>query len=120
MFLDSLYTLQKQDLSVGYAAFSVSFQATHSLYAGHFPGSPVTPGVVLGEIVKELLEFTMGCNVKMQSMRQCKFLLAHNPELFPLMDIELKWAGEGEWVVQAVGKSSDSVFFKLSANYLPA
>lgn len=37
-------------------AFRVRLDAAHPVYAGHFPGNPVLPGVCTLQIVRECLE----------------------------------------------------------------
>lgn len=51
---------------------------THPSLAGHFPGNPVVPGVVILESVQNAIENWQG-KVRLQSMPAVKFL---NP-LFP-------------------------------------
>lgn len=121
MLLGKLYTIKSHGVIGDTTTFSLLINADHPLYTGHFPGSPITPGVVLCEMVKELLGEKLGHELKMHTMRQCKFLLAHNPVRVPELEIEMKSKEEEDaYLVQAVGKSSEDVFFKLSASYLLA
>lgn len=118
MFLDSLYKITTREELGESISFHLLVDSSHPLYEGHFPGNPITPGVVLGEIVKELLEVLAGQKVKMTTMRQSKFLAAHNPVESPNLEILIKLSGEEGYAVQAKGKSGDMVFFTLSANYV--
>ena len=61
MLLDSFFTIVECDSSSnGLAFYSITIDQGHDIYKGHFPGFPVTPGVVEIEIVKELME----CHLK--------------------------------------------------------
>ncbi len=117
MFLNNLYTIEDVSGSEGTAVFEIRLRADHPLYQGHFPGQPVTPGVVLGEVVKELLENRLKERLLMVGMRQCKFLAAHDPSEAPVMKITVKWTDEDGYNVQAGGTSGPETFFKLSASY---
>lgn len=122
MFLDSLYTVRQVTGSGKDLTFEIDFRADHPLYSGHFPGRPVTPGVVLAEIVKELLEKHLETGLQMTGMRQCKFLAAHNPAEVPSMRVAVRWTEDGGYSVQADGTSSSgtetpATFFRLSAFY---
>lgn len=115
MFLNTLYTILEKQITDHSAFYSVEIDAGHPLYQGHFPGSPVTPGVVFAEVVKELLTQATGRQMRMSTMRQLKFLAMHNPLKVPVVEFDLKWTDDYE--VQATGKFAETVFFKLSASY---
>lgn len=117
MFLNDLYTIQNTSVSEGTASYQIKVTAAHPLYKGHFPGQPVTPGVILVEIVKELLENYLGKSLEMSKMRQCKFLSAHNPVQNPQIGISVSWTSGDEYTVHAAGSAQPEVFFKLSACY---
>ena len=117
MLLNDLCFLQSVSDTEGGATFHILLKDDHPLYKGHFPGQPVTPGVVLVEIVKELLENHLDKSLDMTSMRQCKFLSAHNPVQNPQVAISASWTSGDEYTVHAVGSSQSEVFFKLSACY---
>ncbi len=117
MLLNDLCFLQSVSDTEGGAIFHVLMKDDHSLYRGHFPGQPVTPGVVLAEIVKELLENHLDKSLEMTRMRQCKFLSAHNPVQNPQIEISASWISGDEYTVHAAGSAQPEVFFKLSACY---
>ncbi len=120
MLLNDLYFLESVSDSEGTLAFHISIKADHPIYKGHFPGQPVTPGVVLSEMVKELLENYLGKPLEMVNMRQCKFLAPHSPLRYPRLVITIKQNGGDGYPVQAAGSSGEEVFFKLSAGYRAA
>ncbi len=90
----------------------------HIIYKGHFPGYPITPGVILIQIVHELIESRLEQTIRLREMLNCKFLKVINPEkenlLTFVIDHHLK---DGALHVKAVGKSNSEVFLKLSAVY---
>jgi 3-hydroxyacyl-[acyl-carrier-protein] dehydratase len=69
-----------------------SVQADHPSLPGHFPGSPVVPGVVVLDHVLKAAELCTGCTLRVNGLKQVKF---HAP-LLPLepADIELEADGD--------------------------
>ncbi len=120
MLLNDLYFLESVSDTEEGATFHILVKKDHPLYQGHFPGRPITPGVVLAEMVKELLENHLGKPLEMVRMRQCKFLSAHNPVQNPQIGISVSWTPGDEYTVQANGSFQSEVFFKLSAGYREA
>lgn len=66
----------------------------HPALAGHFPGNPVVPGVLLLEHVMSLLEATYGPLAAMR-LPQVKFLQPLLPE--QAAELELLLRGPGSW-----------------------
>ncbi|ODS82594.1 MAG: hypothetical protein ABS46_08440 [Cytophagaceae bacterium SCN 52-12] len=120
MLLNDLYFLQSVSDTGETVTFDLLVKVDHPLYKGHFPGRPVTPGVVLAEMVKELLESLLGKSLEMVRMRQCKFLSAHDPGRYPQIGISVSWTPGDEYTVQASGSFQSEVFFRLSACYREA
>lgn len=53
------------------AAFS--FPPESIIFKGHFPGNPVFPGIAQLEVVKYLIERTLGCKCNLQQATNIKF-----------------------------------------------
>ena len=92
----------------------IKLNPEHKIYAGHFPGNPVTPGVVQFQIVKEILENTYNKDLKLISMRSCKFMKILNPNVTPLVTIDISSA-VNPLEISVVGKYQDDIYFKLTA-----
>ena len=58
----------------------IEINPQHIVFIGHFPGYPVTPGVIQIQIVHELLEKHFGIKMELKTMPQCKFLKILNPQ----------------------------------------
>lgn len=71
----------------------------HPAYAGHFPGQPILPGVVLLDAAQRLIESTQG--VVLSGLAVAKF---HSPSL------------PGEALVLDYTQSDRSVAFEISCN----
>lgn len=52
----------------------------HAVFAGHFPGQPVVPGVCMVQMVKEILETVTGHALQLKTADHIKFLSMVNPQ----------------------------------------
>jgi 3-hydroxyacyl-[acyl-carrier-protein] dehydratase len=108
------------ECSVNEAGFitTIKLNAGHTVYSGHFPGHPVTPGVIQIQIVHELLEEHFQKKLKLLTIPQCKFLKILNPEEASTIVIHIEFTREGELLrIKASGVDGTVIFFKLNAVY---
>lgn len=117
MFLNKLYTIIQRSEEPGQVVARIHIDASHEIYEGHFPENPVTPGVVQLEIIKEILASHLGLNLRMKTMRTCKFLQIINPLETPELDITIKFT-QGE-TIEAIASASnaDQQFLKVQLSY---
>jgi 3-hydroxyacyl-[acyl-carrier-protein] dehydratase len=99
--------------------FEIKLNAHHRIYQGHFPGQPVTPGVIQLQIVDELLKQFINSKMVIKQITQCKYLHILNPFNHNIMDLTINFEIEKEQIiVKAIGFWNDIVFFKLSEIYI--
>jgi len=106
--------------STGEAGFvaTIKLYPDHIVYAGHFPGHPVTPGVVQMQIIHELLEMHFRRNLKLTTLPQCKFLKILNPNETSQIVVRVEFARQVELLhVKAWGENGTDIFFKLNSVY---
>ena len=48
-----------EDRTLGQSGFNVILNPDHLIYKAHFPGQPVTPGVCILQMIRELLSVEM-------------------------------------------------------------
>ena len=102
------------------SGFSTTIKLTpdHLIYAGHFPGHPVTPGVIQMQIVHELVENHLGRKLELVSVDECKFLKIINPEEQGKIQISVLHNTDNSLIhVKASGKCESVIFFKLKGSY---
>ena len=118
MFLNDLFSIT--DFKSGSETISAAIQidADHKIFDGHFPGSPVLPGVVQLQIVKEILESFFKRELSVKTMKTSKFLQIVNPREMPLVHFELKFVQKEFLDVIATGTKDETVFFKAQVSYL--
>lgn len=118
MLNNNFYSIQAKKVENDQFIYSISIDSKHTIFDGHFPNNPVTPGVVQMEIVKELTGDAIGNTVGLSTMSNCKFLAILNPEENPNVEIQLKITQEdAEIKVNAVIQNENGAFLKMSAVY---
>jgi 3-hydroxyacyl-[acyl-carrier-protein] dehydratase len=97
---------------------TIKLNSDHIVYAGHFPGHPVTPGVIQLQIVHELSERHLRGNLRLLTMSQSKFLKILNPEETSLLTIQVDFTRVDELLhIRAKGEHDTDIFFKLDGTY---
>ena len=67
--LTDFYTLQSSEKEEnGRFIAKITLNKDHDIFNGHFPGNPVTPGVCMMQIVKELTEEFTGKQLFLKSI----------------------------------------------------
>lgn len=117
MLSGSLYTISDLDHGDGQISCDVHVNAAHAVFQGHFPGSPVLPGVVQVEMVKSILAKALGAPWQLKEMSTCKFLEILNPVETPQLRIRIQYKGHEVLDVNASGAHGDKTFFKVRANF---
>lgn len=120
MFLNDFFYIVNSEESTAGLKIRIRLNPDHAIFAGHFPGNPVTPGVMELQIVKELLEQKHARQLQMLSMPRCKYLNILNPVQFPEFDVNIQYANNStpdQLSISASGESGDQVFFKFNATY---
>lgn len=108
------------ETSVSNAGFNATIELNpaHIVYVGHFPGHPVTPGVIQLQMVHELLEKQLAKELRLITMPQSKFLKILNPEVTLQLMIHIDISIKDELLnVHAWGENGTDIFFKLNAVY---
>lgn len=97
---------------------TIELNPGHIVYLGHFPGHPITPGVIQMQIVHELLEKYFCKNLKLITMAQCKFLKILNPNETSKMVVHIELNRIGELLnIKAWGENGTNIFFNLNSVY---
>jgi len=94
----------------------------HAIFAGHFPGQPVVPGVCMIQMVQEVLELAFGSRLQLVSSGSIKFLQFIDPRVHAQTGMEIKLVKEeaGMYTISALISQESIVFFKFNAVYQSA
>ncbi len=80
MLKDHLYqveTIQKTDQNR--LIVHISLNSEHDIFSGHFPGSPVLPGVCMVQIIKELVGSLLNRKIILRKGQTIKYQNPVNP-----------------------------------------
>jgi len=71
------FSVENENINI----FYVELNYEHEIYKAHFPDNPITPGVCLIAIVKEILSIYIlkNQNIKLEHIKNVKFLNPINP-----------------------------------------
>ncbi|MEX2483134.1 MAG: 3-hydroxyacyl-ACP dehydratase [Brumimicrobium sp.] len=91
----------------------------HDIFKGHFPNNPITPGVCMVHIVKELSSKILNTNLRMQSSNNIKFMAVINPNNNSDLKLYLEYKEneDGTIHVKNITYFDDTVALKMSVIY---
>ncbi len=117
--LTDFYTLENyQKNDDGNFLANIKLNENHEIFKGHFPGNPVTPGVCMMQIVKELTEEFTGKKLSLKSASNVKFMAIINPYETPNLQLQLTVSETDEEVkVKNTTSFGETIALKLSATY---
>jgi 3-hydroxyacyl-[acyl-carrier-protein] dehydratase len=127
---DSFYTINRQltgegisggetmgDLTRG-VAYEIRLNESHFIYQAHFPSEPITPGVCIIQIAKELLEESLRQHLEIKAVKNVKFLHVISPMRTPLITFEFGKMTKDDTAktcqVQVLVSAAEALLAKLS------
>ncbi len=91
MLKDNLYKIDSLSHQDGVLKAVLGIDKSHQVFEGHFPGQPVLPGAVMLQMVKEVLESSLGYTIRLKKADQIKFLGLIDPQIDNLLELELSY-----------------------------
>lgn len=119
MLIKDFYTLKEINKveENEYEAF-IHLNKDHAIFKGHFPGKPITPGVCMIQIVKELTSKIVDKQLFLKSSRNIKFMALINPETNSDLKLTLAINEEDSAItVRNTCYFDDTVALRMSMNY---
>lgn len=118
MTLEGFFDIKSLTADAGRLTATIALNADHVIYAAHFPGNPITPGVVEIELVKKVLEQHMNRPLRLVSIARCNFLTILNPVATPEVTLTITATPADNLIkVSAAASHNDTTYYKLSAVY---
>src|SRR5690606_32054188 len=113
------YTINEfQKLADDKALVSITINSGHQIFEGHFPGQPVTPGVCMMQIIKELGEKWSNKKLMLKTAKNVKFMAIINPEKNPKVQVELLFEkNEQGLVIKSTASIDETIALKFSGIY---
>lgn len=118
MLLKDFYIVNNLEFTDGKAVANITINKDHDVFKGHFPGNPVTPGVCMMQIIKELTETVLSKKLFMDSASNVKFMALINPFKTPDLELTLDIDETETGIrVKNITKFGDTVALKLTTTY---
>jgi 3-hydroxyacyl-[acyl-carrier-protein] dehydratase len=119
MLLGKFYTIQSIQASGDAIHARLEINPVHPIFDGHFPSTPVVPGVCMIQMVKEITESVIGKTTRLVKSDQAKFLSVIDPRINTIIQAELKYKMDERGEIQAVGSLfyNETVFLKFKGTF---
>lgn len=119
MSQNDLYTFTYPMAAADIVKVDIKLNPSHPVFAAHFPGRPVLPGVYMMQMVKEVVETWTENKIRLVLGQDLKFLSVVNPEENPMLQMELKITREDEKIrIVAQLLSNAVVCFKFKGVFV--
>ena len=90
MLIPNLYTIKNTEkIDENNFEVQIELNPNHQVFEGHFPNNPITPGVCMMQIIKELTEDFLQKEVQLSKVSNVKFMATINPFLNPILELDL-------------------------------
>lgn len=109
MLVKDYYKIEQVTNEGGEYKFFISLNPQCEVYQGHFPGTPISPGVCNIQMVKECAEQAAGCKFFMNNLQMCRLTTLVTPLEHPQVEVCLTIAQEGDVykLKASIGKGED-------------
>jgi len=117
--LKNFYTITSSKQQEAVITTSLKVDPNHELYKGHFPGRPVTPGVVLMQLFKDEAERISEKKLNLSRATNVKFTAVFDPGENDVLILETRLELHGAFYeLKGLAKSeSGIVIMKINALY---
>ena len=118
MVLDGFYEISNTTINENDTVTVLKVNKDHDIYKGHFPGRPVTPGVVLMQLFKEEAERIFDKKLRLVRADNVKFTAVFDPTQDPELILESNLTETGEFIkLQGIAKNNHGIVLKISTLY---
>jgi len=121
MLIPSLYTINHtEQLDENNFNVQIELNPSHAIFEGHFPNNPITPGVCMIQIIKEITEDLVQEKLQLEKVSNVKFVAKINPFVHPKLDLKLNIAKENDEIkVKNSSYFEEVTALKMSAIFRP-
>lgn len=98
MLSNDLFFIRTLDNQPGIINAGIELNPQHKIFEGHFPGQPVLPGVCMVQMIKEVLESSLGYALQLKSSDHIKFLSMVDPRQSPVLALAILYTLNGDAV----------------------
>ena len=114
--LTDFYQTTYCTLTDGTLTATVLLNAQHDIFKGHFPNNPITPGVCMLQIFRELVEQSIHKKLFIKECSNVKFMALINPETHSELAITIGLQPfDGGYKMKASAKFESTTALKVNA-----
>ncbi|MBR4043772.1 MAG: hypothetical protein IKJ10_03895 [Bacteroidaceae bacterium] len=117
MLIKDYYTINAVEPQPdGTTRFAITLKADSTVYEGHFPGQPVSPGVCNIQMIKECAEQVARKPLLMNNVQQCRLTTLVTPLQHPQVEVTLALEAKADTykLKATLGKGTDT-YLELKA-----
>lgn len=116
MLIAHFYSVKEFNFTDNQLKAIIELNPEHDVFKGHFPNNPVTPGVCMLQILKELTEQAINTNLFIKECSNVKFMALINPEVNAVLAITIDINQvEENFKIKASASFDETVALKVSA-----
>lgn len=116
MLIPHFYSVKEFNFTDNQLKAIIELNPEHEVFKGHFPNNPVTPGVCMLQILKELTEQATNTNLFIKECSNVKFMALINPETNPILVITIDINPlEENFKIKASASFHETVALKVNA-----
>ena len=121
MLIQDFYRVLKIDKIIdNQYAIDIELNKNHPIFAAHFPNRPITPGVMVMQIIKELTEMVLSKQISLLMVNNVRFLAIINPQISTSLTIQLTLSSadeKGQFTLKNTCEFEGKTAVKLSNTY---
>lgn len=116
MLIPHFYSIKEFNFTDNQLKAIIELNPEHEVFKGHFPNNPVTPGVCMLQILKELTEQATNTNLFIKECSNVKFMALINPQTNPILVITIDINPlEENFKIKASASFDETVALKVNA-----
>lgn len=116
MLIPHFYSVKEFNFTDNQLKAIIELNHEHDVFKGHFPNNPVTPGVCMLQILKELTEQATNTNLFIKECSNVKFMALINPEVNAVLAITIDINQvEENFKIKASASFDETVALKVNA-----
>lgn len=116
MLLEGLYSFINKTENDGSISYTIELNENHDIFKGHFPGSPILPGVCSLQILKACCEDYLTKPLQYVSISSCKYINTVDPTVNKIISFNFTLTpNDNQFQLAATGIMGDAKFIKLKA-----
>lgn len=118
MLLKEFYSVVHSEKIENEFVTEIRINKDHAIYDGHFPGLPVTPGVILMQLFKEEAERQTNTKLQLKKASNVKFMAVVDPNTEDHFFLYSEIFQEQDVVkLKGIAKHKGNISLKISSEY---